>query len=39
LAVPLGAVIKILVQRLARAYLESDFYKQARRDLAKVDRR
>jgi predicted PurR-regulated permease PerM len=39
LAVPLGAVIKILVQRLARSYLESDFYKQARRDLAKVDRR
>jgi predicted PurR-regulated permease PerM len=28
LAVPLGAVIKILVRRLVRAYLESDFYAQ-----------
>jgi predicted PurR-regulated permease PerM len=26
LAVPLGAVVKILVQRVARAYLESEFY-------------
>jgi predicted PurR-regulated permease PerM len=26
LAVPLGAVVKILIQRLAKAYLESDFY-------------
>jgi predicted PurR-regulated permease PerM len=25
-AVPLGAVVKILVQRLVRAYLRSDFY-------------
>jgi predicted PurR-regulated permease PerM len=28
LAVPLGAVVKILVQRAIQAYLESDFYKQ-----------
>jgi predicted PurR-regulated permease PerM len=26
LAVPLGAVVKIVVQRLVKAYLESDFY-------------
>jgi predicted PurR-regulated permease PerM len=29
LAVPLGAVVKILVQRLVRAYLASDFYGRA----------
>jgi predicted PurR-regulated permease PerM len=29
LAVPLGAVVKILVQRALRAYLHSDFYQQA----------
>jgi predicted PurR-regulated permease PerM len=29
LAVPLGAVVKILVQRAARAYMQSDFYKRA----------
>jgi predicted PurR-regulated permease PerM len=29
LAVPLGAVVKILVQRAMRAYLHSDFYQQA----------
>lgn len=28
LAVPLGAVVKILLQRAARAYLASDFYKR-----------
>ena len=28
LAVPLGAVVKILVQRAVRAYLDSDFYKR-----------
>jgi predicted PurR-regulated permease PerM len=26
LAVPLGAVVKIMIQRIAKAYLESDFY-------------
>jgi predicted PurR-regulated permease PerM len=29
LAVPLGAVVKILVQRLLKAYLASDFYRNA----------
>jgi predicted PurR-regulated permease PerM len=29
LAVPLGAVVKILVQRGVRAYLASDFYGRA----------
>lgn len=29
LAVPLGAVLKILAQRLGRAYLTSDFYRRA----------
>jgi predicted PurR-regulated permease PerM len=29
LAVPLGAVVKILVQRLLKAYLASDFYQKA----------
>jgi len=28
LAVPLGAVVKILVQRIVKAYLASDFYGQ-----------
>lgn len=31
LAVPLGAVVKILVQRVVKAYLSSDFYARARR--------
>jgi predicted PurR-regulated permease PerM len=30
LAVPLGAVLKILAQRIVRAYLASDFYGRAR---------
>ena len=29
LAVPLGAVVKILVHRLVKAYLDSDFYGRA----------
>jgi predicted PurR-regulated permease PerM len=29
LAVPLGAVVKILIQRGIKAYLASDFYKRA----------
>ncbi len=36
LAVPLGAVVKILLQRATRAYLSSDFYK--RRPSSLVDR-
>ena len=36
LAVPLGAVVKILLQRAVRAYLASDFYK--RRPGSLVDR-
>jgi predicted PurR-regulated permease PerM len=42
LAVPLGAVVKILVQRLVRAYLSSDFYGRAvshRRAVARQDTR
>lgn len=31
MAVPLGAVVKILVQRVVRAYLASDFYARAER--------
>jgi predicted PurR-regulated permease PerM len=30
LAVPLGAVVKILVQRVVRVYLASDFYRRER---------
>jgi predicted PurR-regulated permease PerM len=42
LAVPLGAVVKILVQRLVRAYLSSEFYGRAvshRRAVARQDAR
>jgi phosphoribosylaminoimidazole-succinocarboxamide synthase len=35
LAVPLGAVVKIIVQRIARAYLESEFYG---RSISQTDR-
>jgi predicted PurR-regulated permease PerM len=41
LAVPLGAVVKIVVQRLVKAYLESDFYGASvagRRDGIRGDR-
>jgi predicted PurR-regulated permease PerM len=43
LAVPLGAVVKILIQRVARAYLESEFYTRPvgkrRRTAAREDAR
>jgi predicted PurR-regulated permease PerM len=35
LAVPLGAVVKILVQRTVKAYLASDFYRDAAVDAAR----
>jgi predicted PurR-regulated permease PerM len=35
LAVPLGAVVKILVQRTVKAYLSSDFYRDAAVDVAR----
>jgi predicted PurR-regulated permease PerM len=38
LAVPLGAVVKILIQRVAKAYLESDFYgRPNRRGIVRED--